>query len=58
MGVGSWAASADEDGRVHWSLVGKGSVMGSGVSLWWSAQDTEYIENGGVGFSIFSLMFL
>lgn len=42
-------ASGDEDRRVHWSVSGVESVTGGGVSLWSSAQETEYLENVGLG---------
>lgn len=54
-------ASGDEDRREHWSLPGVESVMGGGVSLWPSAQDsardTEYLESGGLGLATPSLKF-
>lgn len=58
MVVGSWVTSVDEDMRVRWSPVGMGSVMGGGVSLWSSAQDVEYLENGGWALATSPLMLL
>lgn len=59
MVVGSWVTSVDEDMRVRWSPVGMGSVIGGGgISLWSSAQDVEYLENGGWALSTSSLMLL
>lgn len=50
-------ASGDEDRREHWSIPGMQSVRVGGVSLWPSAQDTKYLESGGLRLATPSLKF-